>query len=84
MQEPTVVAIITDENKMVEWGQAAKEMEGKVPDTVEVVRPLRHGVIAEYEVTETLLGYLTRKVCGPMRVFRPRMMITVPLWCDKR
>ncbi len=78
LQEPTVVAIITDENKMVEWGQSAKEMEGKVPDTVEVVRPLRHGVIAEYEVTETLLAYLTRKVCGPMRVFRPRMMITVP------
>lgn len=78
LQEPTVVAIITDDNKMVEWGQSAKEMEGKVPDTVEVVRPLRHGVIAEYEVTETLLAYLTRKVCGPMRVFRPRMMITVP------
>lgn len=78
LQEPTVVAIVTDENKMVEWGQSAKEMEGKVPDTVEVVRPLRHGVIAEYEVTETLLAYLTRKVCGPMRVFRPRMMITVP------
>lgn len=78
LQEPTIVAIISDENKMVEWGQSAKEMEGKVPDTVEVVRPLRHGVIAEYEVTETLLSYLTRKVCGPMRVFRPRMMITVP------
>jgi rod shape-determining protein MreB len=78
LQEPTIVAIISDENKMVEWGQSAKEMEGKVPDSVEVVRPLRHGVIAEYEVTETLLAYLTRKVCGPMRVFRPRMMITVP------
>lgn len=78
LQEPTIVAIITDENKMVEWGQSAKEMEGKVPEIVEVVRPLRHGVIAEYEVTETLLAYLTRKVCGPMRVFRPRMMITVP------
>ena len=78
LQEPTVVAIVTDENKMVEWGQAAKEMEGKVPESIEVIRPLRHGVIAEYEITETLLGYLTRKVCGPMRVFRPRMMITVP------
>jgi len=78
LQEPTMVAIVTEENKMVEWGQAAKEMEGKVPESVEVVHPLRHGVIAEFEVTETLLGYLTRKVCGPMRVFRPRMMITVP------
>ncbi|PKN83506.1 MAG: hypothetical protein CVU45_09450, partial [Chloroflexi bacterium HGW-Chloroflexi-7] len=78
LQEPTMVAIIIDEDKMVEWGQAAKNMEGRVPDSIEVVRPLRHGVIAEYEVTETLLKYLTKKVCGPMRLFRPRMMITVP------
>ncbi len=78
LQEPTMVSIITEENKMVEWGQAAKDMEGKVPESVEVVRPMRHGVIAEFEVAETLLSYLTKKVCGPMRVFRPRMMITVP------
>lgn len=78
LQEPTVVSILADEYKMVEWGQAAKEMEGKVPETIEIVHPLQHGVIAEYEVTETLLGYLARKVCGPMRVFRPRMMITIP------
>jgi rod shape-determining protein MreB len=38
-------------------------MEGRVPDTIEIVHPLQHGVIAEYEVTETLLGYLTRKIC---------------------
>jgi rod shape-determining protein MreB len=78
LQEPTMVAILVDEDKMVEWGQAAKDMEGRVPDSVEVIRPLRHGVIAEYEVTETILSYLTKKVCGPMRIFRPRMMITVP------
>jgi rod shape-determining protein MreB and related proteins len=78
LQEPTVVAIVVDEEKMVEWGQAAKDMEGRVPEAIEVIRPLQHGVIAEYEITETLLGYLTRKVCGPMRIFRPRMMITVP------
>lgn len=78
LQEPTAVAIVIDEQKMVEWGQAAKDMEGRVPEMIEVVRPLRHGVIAEYEVTETLLNYLTKKICGPMRVFRPRMMITVP------
>lgn len=78
LQEPTVVAIITDEEKMVEWGQAAKDMVGKVPEEIEVVSPMRHGVIAEYEITETLLGYLARKVVGPMRIFRPRMMITIP------
>lgn len=78
LQEPTAVAIVIDEQKMVEWGQAAKDMEGRVPETIEVVRPLRHGVIAEYEVTETLLNYLTKKICGPMHIFKPRMMITVP------
>lgn len=78
LQEPTAVAIAIDEQKMVEWGQAAKDMEGRVPESLEVVRPVQHGVIAEYEVTETLLNYLTKKICGPMRVFRPRMMITVP------
>jgi len=78
LQEPTTVAIVSDEYKMVEWGQAAQDMEGKVPETIEIVHPMQHGVIAEYEVTETLLGYLARKVCGQMRVFRPRMMITIP------
>ena len=78
LQEPTTVSIVVDEYKMVEWGQASKDMEGRVPDSIEIVHPLQHGVIAEYEVTETLLGYLARKVCGPMRMFRPRMMITIP------
>jgi rod shape-determining protein MreB len=78
LQEPTAVSIVVDEYKMVEWGQASKDMEGRVPDSIEIVHPLQHGVIAEYEVTETLLGYLARKVCGPMRMFRPRMMITIP------
>ncbi len=78
LQEPTMVAILIEEEKMVEWGQAAKDMVGRVPDSIEVISPIHHGVIAEYEITETLLGYLTRKVVGPMRVFRPRMMIAVP------
>lgn len=78
MQEPTVVAIVVDEQKMVEWGQAAKDMVGRVPESIEVVRPLKNGVIAEYEITEMLLSWMIRKMCGPMRIFRPRVMITVP------
>ncbi len=77
-QEPTVVAIVVEEQKMVEWGQAAKDMYGRVPDTIEVVRPLKHGVIAEYEITENLLKFLIKKICGPMSIFPPRVMITVP------
>ena len=78
MHEPTVVSILTDEWKMIEWGQAAKDMTGRVPDTIEVVSPVQHGVIAEYEITENLLKYLIKKISGPMLLFRPRLMITVP------
>jgi rod shape-determining protein MreB and related proteins len=78
LQEPTVVAIVIDEQKMVEWGQAAKDMDGRVPDIIEVVRPLRNGVIAEYEITEKLLGYIIKKLTGPMLIFRPEAMITAP------
>jgi rod shape-determining protein MreB and related proteins len=78
LQEPTVVALVVEELKMVEWGQSAKDMYGRVPDSIEVLRPLHHGVIAEYEITEKLLGFIIKKVCGPMLIFRPRAMITVP------
>jgi rod shape-determining protein MreB len=72
------VAILVSEQKMVDWGQAAKDMLGRVPDVIEVVRPLQHGVIAEYEITENMLGFLIKKVSGPMLFFRPRLMITIP------
>jgi rod shape-determining protein MreB len=78
IQESSVVAIIVDELKMVEWGQAAKDMVGKVPESIEVVWPIQHGVIAEYEITEKLLNFVLKKVGGPMLVFRPRLMITIP------
>ena len=79
LQEPTVVAIIIDEQKMVEWGQAAKDMYGRVsPESIEVVRPLNNGVIAEYEITENLLAFLIKKIVGPMLVFRPRIIVSVP------
>lgn len=78
LHEPTTVAILLDEWKMIEWGQAAKDMYGRVPDDIEVISPIHHGVIAEYEITENLLRYLVQKICGPMVLFRPKLMITVP------
>ena len=78
LDEPTVVAIVVYEQKMVEWGRAARDMLGRVSDTIEVIRPLHHGVIAEYEITEKLLRFLVRKVAGPMQLFPPRLMLTVP------
>lgn len=78
LEEPTVVAIAVEEQKIVEIGQEAHEMFGRVPETIEVARPLQNGVIADYEITEKLLEYLIHKVAGSMRFFRPRVMITVP------
>ena len=78
LEEPTVVAIVMEEQKIVEWGRAAKDMVGRVPESIEVVQPLQHGVIAEYEVTERMLQYLIKRLTGSMLFFRPRVMITVP------
>jgi rod shape-determining protein MreB len=53
-------------------------MDGRTPDIIEVMRPLHQGVIADFEVTQRMLGYFIEKVCGPARLFKPRVMITVP------
>jgi rod shape-determining protein MreB len=78
LEEPTIVAIEVDDQKMVAAGIEARDMYGKVPENIEVARPLRNGVIADYEITETLLAYLLQRVSGSMRIFRPRVMVTVP------
>lgn len=78
LEEPTVVAIAVDEQKIVSVGEEAQTMLGRVPESIEVVRPMHNGVIADYEITEKLLEYLIRKVSGSSRFFRPKVMITVP------
>ncbi len=77
-REPTVVAIAIEEQKIVEIGQSAKEMFGRVPDSLEIARPLKHGVIADYEITQKLLTHIIREVTGPIRLFHPRVIVTVP------
>ena len=78
LQAPTVVAIVVSEQKMVEWGAQARDMDGRVSDNIEVVWPMQHGVIAEFEKTELLLRFLVNKVAGAFPIFRPKIMITVP------
>jgi rod shape-determining protein MreB len=78
LNEPTIVAIEVLDQKMVAVGQEARDMYGRVPESIEVARPLKNGVIADYEITETLLQYLLQRASGSMRIFRPRVMITVP------
>lgn len=78
VEEPTVVAIDVADQKIVEVGKPAQDMEGRVPDTIEVTRPLQNGVIADYEITERLLWTLLQRVSSPLRIFKPNVMITVP------
>jgi rod shape-determining protein MreB len=78
LEEPTVAAIVVAEQKMVAWGKEAQDMLGRVPESIEVIRPLRNGVIADYEVAEYILRDLLGKVSGQFRVFRPQVMMTVP------
>lgn len=78
IQEPTIVAILMEELKIVEIGQSAQDMLGRVPESIEVSRPMRNGVIAEFEIAENLLRHMVRKVTGRMLLFRPKLMITVP------
>jgi rod shape-determining protein MreB len=78
LHEPTVVAITVAEQKIVAVGQEARDMYGRAPDSIEVMRPLRDGVIADFEVTEKLLEYIFAKISGPLRFFRPNVIITVP------
>lgn len=77
-EEPTIAAIVVDEQKMVAWGEEALDMFGKVPETIEVTRPLQNGVVADYEVTENMLRWLLRKLSGPFRIVPPKVMITIP------
>jgi rod shape-determining protein MreB and related proteins len=80
LQEPSVVAIQQDGNKttIVEVGRAAREMYGRTPEEIEVMRPLRDGVIADYFVTQAMLGYFIDKVAGRLHLRKPIIMISVP------
>jgi rod shape-determining protein MreB len=78
IDEPTIAAIVVAEQKMVAWGKEALDMLGRVPDSIEVTRPMRNGVIADYEVAEYILRDLLKKVSGPLQLLRPQIMITVP------
>jgi rod shape-determining protein MreB len=78
INEPTVVAITIDDNRVLAVGQEAKEMLGRTPETIVARRPMRDGVIADYRVTEAMLRYFINKALGGFRLIRPEVMISVP------
>lgn len=78
VEEPTILAIDVADQKVVSYGREARDMLGRVPESLEVTRPLENGVIADYEITEMLLRALIQRVSGPIRIFKPNVMVSVP------
>lgn len=78
LNEPSVVAINDDTGDILAVGEEARKMLGRTPANIIAVRPLKDGVISDYEVTERMLKYFIRKSCGAGRFFKPRIMICVP------
>ena len=83
LNEPTVVAVTVDDNKVVAVGEEAKEMLGRTPESIVASRPMRDGVIADYVVTEAMLRYFIQKVAGKSFFFKPEVMICVPAGCTQ-
>jgi len=78
LQEPSVVAISADEYRIMAVGEEAKAMLGRTPESIEVLRPMRDGVIADYRVTQRMLEYFIHKAAGRFRLLKPRVMISTP------
>ena len=78
LNEPTVVAVTVENNRVVAVGNDAREMLGRTPGNIEAMRPLRDGVIADYVITEAMLSYFIDKVCGRSRLFKPEVMVCIP------
>ena len=78
LNEPTVVAVTTDDNRVLAVGNEAKEMLGRTPGNIIASRPMKDGVIADYIITEAMIRYFLDKVCGHSRIFKPEVMVCAP------
>ncbi|MTI53392.1 rod shape-determining protein [Geosporobacter ferrireducens] len=78
LQEPSVVAIDKNSNHLLAVGVEARRMLGRTPGNIVAIRPLKDGVISDYEVTERMLRYFIHKTCGKRRFFKPKIIVCVP------
>lgn len=78
LHEPSVVAFDKDTNKVIAVGEEARRMLGRTPGHIVAVRPLKEGVIADYDMTEKMLTYFMRKVIGKRLFFKPRVIVCIP------
>src|SRR5664280_801100 len=78
LDEPSIVAINKDTNKILAVGKEAKRMVGRTPGNIIAIRPLKDGVIADFETTEKMLRYFIQRVHKNVAFARPRIVICVP------
>jgi rod shape-determining protein MreB len=78
LNEPSIVAVNNTNNQIEAVGSEAKEMLGRTPGSITAIRPMRDGVIADFDAAEKMLGYFIKKAHGRKRFIRPRLVIGVP------
>jgi len=78
LKEPSVVAIDRNNNKVLAVGEEARQMIGRTPGNIVAIRPMRDGVISDYDITEKMLKHFISKACGKRRLSAPRVVICVP------
>jgi rod shape-determining protein MreB len=78
LKEPSVVAIDRNNNKVLAVGEEARQMIGRTPGNIVAIRPLRDGVISDYDITEKMLQHFIKKACGVRRISAPRVVVCVP------
>ncbi len=83
LNDATVVAVSVDDRRVVAVGRQAREMLGRTPGNIVATRPMRDGVIADYQVTEAMLKYFIREAVGRAFLFKPEVMICVPAGCTQ-
>ena len=78
IKEPSVVAIDKNTEKILKYGREAQLMLGRTPGNITAIRPLRDGVISQYEVTHQMIQHFIKRACGGVTIFKPRVVICVP------
>lgn len=78
LNEPSVVAVSEEDNKILAIGSEAKKMVGKTPEAIIAYRPMKNGVIADYRVTEAMLRYYLDKALGKFNLMKPDVLVSVP------
>lgn len=78
LKEPSVVALDRNNNRVLAVGEEARQMIGRTPGNIVAIRPLRDGVISDYDITEKMLKHFIKKACGKRRISAPRVVVCIP------